>query len=276
MASAISRIGRCGGSGCWSITPCVPRSSMQRPVSWREPLRACSTSGRCSTETSIPTRCAGPNQIADVGQARFVLPDENDRELGMNTNLAQRTRTCDEFRPQIGGEASPVENRGRHPVAVSSVEGTAPTAYTHAALRSCGSWRQRRSASPSWCSSRSSSRRHRVRREPPAFKGQPAPVFALQRRSRSSGFARRLSRPHRRDEPLGFLVPAVPRRDAGFAAARRLRKIARNRRRRRQRRRIRPIVQARSRNRCKSAIRFGSTPTSDTAAAITRWDYRRP
>jgi cytochrome c biogenesis protein CcmG, thiol:disulfide interchange protein DsbE len=69
----------------------------------------------------------GSRQIADVGTTRFVLAHKDDCQFGMNPLPAQRTRTSDEFRTQIGGKASSVENRGGHAVAVSSVEGGAPT-----------------------------------------------------------------------------------------------------------------------------------------------------
>ncbi len=53
----------------------------------------------------------------------------------MNPTVAQRTRTCDELRTQVGGEASSVENQGRHAVGVSSVEGGAPTLPSSATHR---------------------------------------------------------------------------------------------------------------------------------------------
>ncbi len=53
----------------------------------------------------------------------------------MNPTVAQRTRTCDEFRTQVGGEASSVEDQGRHAVGVSSVEGGAPTLQSSATYR---------------------------------------------------------------------------------------------------------------------------------------------
>jgi cytochrome c biogenesis protein CcmG, thiol:disulfide interchange protein DsbE len=53
----------------------------------------------------------------------------------MNPPVAQRTRTCDELRTQVGGEASSVEDQGRHAVGVSSVEGGAPTLQSSATYR---------------------------------------------------------------------------------------------------------------------------------------------
>jgi thiol-disulfide isomerase/thioredoxin len=53
----------------------------------------------------------------------------------MNPPLAQRTRMGEKLRAQLGGEASPVENQGRHAVGVSSVEGGAPTLQSSASHR---------------------------------------------------------------------------------------------------------------------------------------------
>jgi thiol-disulfide isomerase/thioredoxin len=78
---------------------------------------------------------AGPREIANVRKARFVLPDEDDRELGMNPPVAQRIRTPGEFHAQVGREAFAIENQGGHAVAVSSVERGAPTLTTSPAYR---------------------------------------------------------------------------------------------------------------------------------------------
>jgi hypothetical protein len=57
-------------------------------------------------------------EAAKVGEARFVLSDKDDDELGDNARIPQRVRSRDEFGAQLGGEASSVENQGRHAVAV--------------------------------------------------------------------------------------------------------------------------------------------------------------
>lgn len=65
----------------------------------------------------------GAFEIADVGKARFVLPNEYDDERGPNAHFAQGIRARDEFGAQVGGKASSVENQGRHAVGDSFAEG---------------------------------------------------------------------------------------------------------------------------------------------------------
>jgi cytochrome c biogenesis protein CcmG, thiol:disulfide interchange protein DsbE len=79
--------------------------------------------------------CPRSCEVAHVCVARFVLSDEDDRETGMNPPVAQRTRTGDELRAQVGGKASSVENQGRHAVGVSFVEGGAPTLQSSTTYR---------------------------------------------------------------------------------------------------------------------------------------------
>jgi hypothetical protein len=55
-----------------------------------------------------------PSQISDVSDARLVFADEKDHQFGMNTGIAQRIGTREQFRAQFGGERFSVEYLGGH------------------------------------------------------------------------------------------------------------------------------------------------------------------
>jgi len=92
----------------------------------------------------------------------------------MNPTVVQRIRTSDEFRAQVGGKASSVEDQGGHAVAVSSAEGGAPTLTSLPAYRYVlGLVALILIFAPYFAS-------HPVKTSGPAgLAGQAAPVFAL-------------------------------------------------------------------------------------------------